>query len=102
MDNDTLSTIDLPGKLRRLLKVKGLVIVSEFHRCSSYAHFLATNNGATVAFGLSVEVPTGNSATLPVRTSMLSGYSTRAGQSSKGELAQEARGIFTLCSDSFR
>ena len=64
MNNDTISTIDSPGKLRRLLdeeKIKGLVIVSEVHRCSSYARFLSTENGATVAIGLSVEVPTGNS-----------------------------------------
>ena len=64
MNNDTISTIDSPGKLRRLLdeeKIKGLVIVSEVHRCSSYARFLATENGATVALGLSVQVP-GDSA----------------------------------------
>jgi len=67
MNNDTIYTIDSPGKLRRLLdeeKLKGLVIVSEVHRCSSYARFLSTEGGATVALGLSVEDPIGNSAAL--------------------------------------
>uniref|UniRef100_A0A8H7XN07 Uncharacterized protein n=1 Tax=Psilocybe cubensis TaxID=181762 RepID=A0A8H7XN07_PSICU len=63
MNNDTISTIDPPGKLRHLLAeptMKGLVIVSEVHRCSSYARFLSTQNGVTVALGLSAEPPIAN------------------------------------------
>lgn len=63
MDNDTISTVDPPGKLRRLLAeptMKGLVVVSEVHQCSSYARFLSTQNGATVSLGLSVEPPIAN------------------------------------------
>jgi len=70
MNNDTIYTIDSPGKLRRLLdeeKLKGLVIVSEVHRCSSYARFLSTESGATVVLGLSVEDPIGNSATFDTK-----------------------------------
>jgi hypothetical protein len=63
MKNDTIYTIDSPGKFRRLLdeeRMRGLVIVSEVHRCSSYARFLATEDGATVALGLNFEEPAGN------------------------------------------
>lgn len=69
MDNDTISTIDPPGKLRRLLAeptMKGLVVVSEVHRCASYARFLSTQSGATVAMGLSVEPPIVNVAAASV------------------------------------
>ncbi|KAF8908530.1 hypothetical protein CPB84DRAFT_1959176 [Gymnopilus junonius] len=61
MDNDTILTISPPGKLRRLLAAKelqkGYVIVSEVHRCSSYARFLSSSAGATVALGLSAQPP---------------------------------------------
>jgi hypothetical protein len=60
MDNDTISTIDPPGSLRRLLDVGSMrdcVIVSEVHRCSSYARLLTTNKGGTVALGLTVQPP---------------------------------------------
>ncbi|KDR72754.1 hypothetical protein GALMADRAFT_45227, partial [Galerina marginata CBS 339.88] len=65
MDNDTITTIDSPGKLRRLLaesSLKGSVIVSEVHKCSSYARFLATKGSATVAMGLAMEPPVANVA----------------------------------------
>jgi len=65
MSNDTIYTIDFPGRFRRPLdeeRLKGFVIVSEVHRCSSYARFLATEDGATVALGLSVEDPVGRVA----------------------------------------
>jgi hypothetical protein len=84
MNNDTIYTIDSPGKLRRLLeeekKVKGLVIVSQVHRCSSYARFLATEDGATVALGLSVADPVGDSATVDakwVRNSSAGNFKTK-------------------------
>jgi len=70
MDNDTIYAIDSPGKLRRLLdekKMKGFVIVSEVHRCSSYARFLSTEDGATVVLGLSATDPIGKSATLDTK-----------------------------------
>jgi hypothetical protein len=60
MDNDVICTIDPPGCLRRLLDDKSMrdcVIVSQAHRCSSYARFLTAKNGTTVAIGLSVEPP---------------------------------------------
>jgi len=72
MNNDTISTIDSPRKLRRLLdeeKIKGLVIVSDVHRCSSYARFQATSeDGATVALGLNVEDPVGTVASASLDT----------------------------------
>ena len=89
MNNDTIYTIDSPGKLRRLLdeeKVKGLVIVSEVHRCSSYARFLATEDGATVALGLSVEDPIGNSAAVDakwVRNSSAGNFKARVNATGK-------------------
>jgi hypothetical protein len=91
MYNDTIFTIDSPGKFRRLLdeeKVKGLVIVSEVHRCSSYARFLAPEGGATVVLGLSVEGPIDNtaSATLDakwVRNSSAGNFKARVNATGK-------------------
>jgi hypothetical protein len=63
MNNDTIYTIDSPGKFRRLLdeeRMRGLVIVSEVYRCSSYARFLATEDEATVALGLNLRDPVGD------------------------------------------
>ncbi|KAJ7222773.1 hypothetical protein B0H12DRAFT_1241075 [Mycena haematopus] len=60
MENTTLTCIDPPGALRRLLKdtsMRGSVIVSEVHCCSSYARMLTTREGTTVALGLRVEPP---------------------------------------------
>jgi hypothetical protein len=78
MYNDTISTIDSPGKFRRLLeeRMKGLVIVSEVHQCSSYARFLATEGGATVAIGLSVEDPVSNLASANVDAKWVRNAST--------------------------
>lgn len=83
MNNDTIYTIDSPGKLRRLLeedKVKDRVLVSQVHRCSSYARFLSTKDGATVALGLSVADPIGNSAPVDtkwVRNSGVGNFKTK-------------------------
>jgi len=63
MYEDTITTLEYPGTLRRLLqnekfkKSKKHVIVSEVHRCSSYARLLTSENETNVAFGLSIEPP---------------------------------------------
>lgn len=60
MDNDTISTVDPPGSLRRLLddeSMRGCVIVSEVHRCSSFARLLTAKDGGRIAIGLSVQPP---------------------------------------------
>ncbi|KAJ7138003.1 hypothetical protein C8R44DRAFT_607233 [Mycena epipterygia] len=60
MNKDTISVIDTPGALGRLLEdpsMHGFVVVSEVHRCSSYARLLTTQKGETVALGLSIEPP---------------------------------------------
>lgn len=60
MDNDSISVIDPPGALRKLLEdasMRGFVVVSEVHQCSSYARLLTAEAGSTVALGLSVEPP---------------------------------------------
>jgi len=83
MDNDTIYTIDSPGKFRRLLeeeKVKDRVLVSQVHRCSSYARFLTTEDGATVALGVSVADPVSNSAAVDakwVRNSGVGNFKTK-------------------------
>jgi hypothetical protein len=83
MDNDTIYTIDTPGKFRRLLeeeKVKDRVLVSQVHRCSSYARFLTTEDGATVALGVSVADPVSNSAAVDakwVRNSGVGNFKTK-------------------------
>ncbi|KAJ7705235.1 hypothetical protein B0H14DRAFT_3645622 [Mycena olivaceomarginata] len=65
MENPTLTCIDPPGALRALLKdtsMRGFVVVSEVHCCSSYARMLTTQEGTTVALGLSVEPPVSGAA----------------------------------------
>ncbi|KAJ7200938.1 hypothetical protein B0H12DRAFT_1244312 [Mycena haematopus] len=58
MENTMITIIDPPGALRRLLEdtsMRGMVVVSEVHSCSSYARLLTENGGGTVALGLRVE-----------------------------------------------
>ncbi|KAJ6545527.1 hypothetical protein B0H19DRAFT_1308121 [Mycena capillaripes] len=60
MENDMISVIDPPGALKRLLKdpsMRGFVVVSEVHCCSSYARLLTADGGSTIALGLKVEPP---------------------------------------------
>jgi hypothetical protein len=89
MNNDTIYTIDSPGKFRRLLdeaRMRGLVIVSEVHRCSSNARFLATEDGATVALGLNFgdlgDVASANDAKW-VRSSSAGNFKSRVNTSGK-------------------
>ncbi|GBE85988.1 hypothetical protein SCP_0805120 [Sparassis crispa] len=58
MQNDSISRIDPPGKLRRLLdeeRMHDCVIVSEVHHCSSYARYLSSRGTKDVVIGLSAE-----------------------------------------------
>jgi hypothetical protein len=60
MDNDTITTIDPPGRLRTLLSddtMAGKVVVSEVHKCSSYARLLTAKGSKNVVIGLQVEPP---------------------------------------------
>ncbi|KAJ6531066.1 hypothetical protein B0H19DRAFT_1082047 [Mycena capillaripes] len=60
MENDMISVINPPGALRRLLEdpsMRGFVVVSEVHCCSSYARLLTADGGSTIALGLKVEPP---------------------------------------------
>jgi len=60
MERDTISTVDPPGSLRRLLEepsLRDLVVVSEVHSSSSYARLLTTQTGATVTVGLCAKPP---------------------------------------------
>ncbi|KAH7921892.1 hypothetical protein BV22DRAFT_1018462 [Leucogyrophana mollusca] len=60
MNNDTITTIDPAGCLRRLLDdetLRDCVVVSEVHRCSSYARYLSSPNTKSITMGLSVEPP---------------------------------------------
>jgi len=94
MNNDTIYTIDSPGKFRRLLdeermRMPGLVIVSEVHRCSSYARFLATEDGATVALGLNLGDPVGDIASANnarwVRNSSAGNFKSRVNTNGRRE-----------------
>ncbi|KAF8157146.1 hypothetical protein B0H34DRAFT_489190 [Crassisporium funariophilum] len=93
MDNDTISTIEHPGKLRRLLddeSMRNLVVVSEVHRCSSYARLLTLEGGATVALGLSVKTPVatvaeGNVDARWVRSSNAGNFKSKVNKSGKRE-----------------
>jgi hypothetical protein len=60
MENTMITIIDPPGALKRLLddpSMRGVVVVSEVHSCSSYARLITANVGSTVALGLRVEPP---------------------------------------------
>ena len=90
MNNDTIYTIDSPGKFRRLLdeeRMRGLVIVSEVHRCSSYARFLATEDGVTVALGLNLGDSVGDIASTNdakwVRNSSAGNFKSRVNTTGK-------------------
>ncbi|CCM00514.1 uncharacterized protein FIBRA_02548 [Fibroporia radiculosa] len=65
MQKDTIFTLDPPGSLRQLLEdesMRGLVVVSEVHRCSSYARLLTAGANESVAIGLSVSSPISTAA----------------------------------------
>ena len=60
MHNDSIRTVQPQAKLRFLYdepKLRGKVIVSEVHRCSSYARYVASDEASSVALGLSVSAP---------------------------------------------
>ncbi|KAJ6544662.1 hypothetical protein DFH09DRAFT_1282326 [Mycena vulgaris] len=69
MDNDATTVIDFAGALRPLLedpKMRGAVVVSEVHSCSSYARVLTDNTGSTIALGLRVDPPVPGVASIAV------------------------------------
>ncbi|GBE86834.1 hypothetical protein SCP_1000760 [Sparassis crispa] len=56
MQNDTILAIDPPGRLRELLEddtMRDCVVVSEVHRCSSYARYLSSPRTKKIVIGLS-------------------------------------------------
>jgi hypothetical protein len=99
MTNDTITTIDPPGSLRRLLKDKDMrnkVIVSEVHRCSSYARLLTSKEAGTVALGLSFKstgIPSAVSG--DVRASWV--RNTHSGNFKYKVNAEGARVFYPLC-----
>jgi len=79
MDNDTITAVNPAGCLRRLLedkKMHGLVVVSEAHRCHSYARFLTAKNGGKIAVGLDAQPPISNVASASVDASWIRSAST--------------------------
>ncbi|KAF8144953.1 hypothetical protein K438DRAFT_2100404 [Mycena galopus ATCC 62051] len=60
MENPMITIIDPPGALKRLLEdpiMRGMVVVSEVHSCSSYARILSANKSGALTLGLQVEPP---------------------------------------------
>ncbi|KAJ7910546.1 hypothetical protein B0H13DRAFT_2486442 [Mycena leptocephala] len=60
MENAMITIIDPPGTLKCLLddpSMRGVVVVSEVHSCSSYARLLSAEGRGIVALGLRVEPP---------------------------------------------
>lgn len=60
MENDCITTVYPPGCLKRLLErdtMRGLVVVSEVHRCSSYMRCLTSPGTKVLAIGMRVEPP---------------------------------------------
>ncbi|KAF8144963.1 hypothetical protein K438DRAFT_1992323 [Mycena galopus ATCC 62051] len=65
MENETITSINPPGALRRLLKhpsMRGMLIVSEVHSYSSYARLLCANGTSTLTLGLHVQTPVSGAA----------------------------------------
>ncbi|KAF8843208.1 hypothetical protein BDN67DRAFT_210660 [Paxillus ammoniavirescens] len=63
MANDCLTTVHPASSLRRLLEVDGLrgrVLVSEVHRCASYARYMAPPRTSSVVIGLTAPPPSGD------------------------------------------
>ncbi|KAI0318755.1 hypothetical protein OF83DRAFT_1042936, partial [Amylostereum chailletii] len=80
MVNDVITTIDPPGRLRRLLDVptmKDAVIVSEVHSCASYARYLGPSAVKNISVGLSANPPIDGVGSANVSASWL--RSTTAG-----------------------
>jgi len=76
MVKDTISSIQ-PARLLRILdkeEMRGYVVVSEVHRCSSYARVLAESGQENIAIGLeaSAPIPTGT-ASAGVETRWING-----------------------------
>lgn len=73
MDDDTITTIDPPGILRRLLgdkELKDSVLVSEVHSCSAYARVLTSDLSKELSVGLTANppvLPTSPAASADVR-----------------------------------
>lgn len=68
MVNDSVTTIDPATSLRQLLGEEALrdrVVVSEAHRCASYASYLASSKTKDVVIGLSSKASEGSSSTQP-------------------------------------
>ncbi|EAU82176.1 hypothetical protein CC1G_11366 [Coprinopsis cinerea okayama7 len=60
MKNDSITTLHPAAKLRFLFdepSLHGKVIVSEVHRCSSYARYVSSGKTSSVAIGLTVTNP---------------------------------------------
>jgi len=57
MQNDSMSSIDPPRQLLEDKGKRGLVIVSEVHRCSSYAHLVTSGGELKAAIGLTATAP---------------------------------------------
>ncbi|KAF7334481.1 hypothetical protein MVEN_02277600 [Mycena venus] len=64
LKNTMITSIEAPTALKRVLEdpsMRGFCIVSEVHSCSSYARWLTTSGGDSIALGLRVE-PSGVAA----------------------------------------
>jgi len=60
MNNDSISVIEPAGCLRRLFDepmLRDAVIVSQVHRCSSYARYLTSPNTKNLVMGMSAQMP---------------------------------------------
>ncbi|KAJ7938075.1 hypothetical protein B0H13DRAFT_1588189 [Mycena leptocephala] len=91
MNKDTISAIDPPGALRSLLEdtsMRGMVVVSEVHCCSSYARLLIAQKSGTVALGLSIEPPVAGVASAGANAKWVrdrTGGDFRSGHNPKGD-----------------
>jgi hypothetical protein len=88
MNTDSIISVDPPGSLRKLLQdedLQGFILVSEVHRCSSYARFLSASTDNQIYIGLSIEVPPLNNATVNpeakwISSSYVGNFKTKSSQ----------------------
>jgi len=89
MVNDSVTMINPASSLRRLLEVNALcdhVVVSEVHRCTSYARYLASSHTKDIVIGLnssSSGSPSAQTAPKWVRSNQAGDFKARADSSAQ-------------------
>ncbi|KIJ56326.1 hypothetical protein M422DRAFT_57686 [Sphaerobolus stellatus SS14] len=97
MENEATSLIDPPAALLSLLgdsKMQGRVLVSQTHRCSSYARLLTAEGASNVTIGLAATPPATDVVSAQVTTKWVK--TTSAGNFKSGINKDQKRNFYPL------